>query len=47
MPSEPLFLTARRLAGDAGLQYDEHAPSGFEVPEHFREPEVLGQENHG
>ena len=25
---------------------DEHNPSGFDVPEHFREPDVLGRENH-
>ena len=28
------------------LGNDEHNPSGFDVPEHFREPEVPGQENH-
>src|SRR6266571_5377593 len=32
MPGEPLFLL---------LENDKHNPSGFDVPEHFREPEVL------
>jgi len=33
--------------GALGCGDDEHDPAGFDVPEHFREPEVLGQENHG
>jgi hypothetical protein len=30
------------LARGVGCRNDEHNPSGFDVPEHFREPEVLG-----
>jgi trehalose-6-phosphatase len=37
------------LGGERGMLCcgdDEHDPSGFDVPEHFRELEVQGQENH-
>jgi hypothetical protein len=35
-----------RLWFGARSQDDEYNPSGFDVPEHFREPDVLGRENH-
>ena len=39
-----LFLAVSRCGAWCGN--DAHNPSGFDVPEHFREPEVPGQENH-
>lgn len=42
-------LSSLLLGGERGTLCcgdDEHNLSGFDVPEHFREPEVPGQENH-
>jgi hypothetical protein len=47
MPGEPLFPAVRRLAGELRGGNDEHDPSGFDMPEHFRKPEFPGLENNG
>jgi hypothetical protein len=39
----PLLLGGER--GTLCCEDDEHDLSGFDVPEHFREPEILSQEN--
>jgi hypothetical protein len=44
IPGEPLSLTL--IGGVSRCGNDQHNPSGFDVPEHFREPEVLGLDNH-
>jgi hypothetical protein len=33
------------ICGALGCGDDEHRPACFDVPEHFREPEVLSREN--
>ena len=41
IPGEP--LSCRSAAGGALFwENDAHDPSGFDVPEHFREPEFMG-----
>ena len=42
MPGEPLSLLLCGLREALYCRNDEHNPSGFDVPEHFREPEFLG-----
>lgn len=46
MPSEPLSLLLCGSQEAVCCRNDEHDPAGFDVLEHFREPEVLGHQNH-
>jgi hypothetical protein len=44
IPGEPLSLLLS--GGVPGCGNDEHSPSRLDVPEHFREPEILRPDNH-
>jgi hypothetical protein len=41
------LLLVGGLRETLGCGNDEHDPSGFKVPEHFREPEILSRDNSG
>jgi hypothetical protein len=46
IPGEPLFLCRLVASGSLFWENNAHDPSGFDVPEHFREPEFMSLDNH-
>jgi hypothetical protein len=46
IPGEPLFLCRSLASGPLSREDYAHYLSGFDVPEHFREPEFFGPDSH-